>query len=255
MKTTKKLNFIEWNNGILISSIKNIDLNIILIIILDFLFYISSGYLFIFWLQRVQAKMTAFNIPTDITALGVEKAQQLVSDVKAFYFLIIASLVLLLTAIIFLMSIFKGIIWAKTTGTKTTFKLISKFLALNLIWAGFWFVVVFLVSYLVEPAAAPMAMLVAVILALYFTNTLYALFMRKQQFKSILGAIKLNIAKIHLFLLPYSAIGLLLFIIVRLLSLFKFQYSSILLGLVLIVYAAAVRYYVSNLVYEIEKLK
>lgn len=255
MKTAKKPNFIEWNNGIFMSSLKQINLDIVMIAIIDALFYLISGYLVVFWLQRIQAKMAAFNIPTDITSLGVERAQQLVKEVKAFYFLIIASLILVLIAIIFLMSIFKSVIWAKTTKTKITIKLVSKFLALNLLWTGFWFIVVFLISYLVEPAAAPIAMIIAIILALYFTNTIYAIFMKKPHFKSILDAIKLNIAKIHLFLLPYLAIGLLLFVIVKLLSLFKFQYSSILLGSILIAYAAAVRYYVSSLVYAAEKPK
>ena len=254
MKKAKKLDFLGWNNSIFMSSLKQINLNIVLIAIIDALFYLISGYLVIFWMQRMQAKMAAFNIPADITALGVERARQLVKEVKTFYFLIIASLVLLLIAIIFLMSIFKGIIWAKTTGTKTTFKLISKFLALNLVWTSFWFIVVFLISYLVEPAAAPMAMLIAIILGLYFTNTLYALFMKKQQFKSIIHALKLNISKIHLFLLPCISIGFLFYIVLRASSLIKSAYSQIIAGIIIIFLIAFIRYYISNLVYEIDKL-
>jgi len=249
----KKSNFIEWNNNIFISSIKKIDLNIILIVILDTLFYLLSGYFVIFWLQRIQAKMASFSLPTDIISLGPEKAQQLVSEVKTFYYLIILSFVLLLIAVIFLASILKGIIWAKTINTKITFKLISKFLGLNLIWMGFWLVLVILISLLVEPASAPKFIIIAMTLGLYFTNTLYALFMKKPEFKSIFYAIKLNITKIHLFLLPYTIIALTLFIIVRLVSLLKFQYSNILLGLILIIYAAIARYYVSALVLDIKK--
>ena len=133
----KKSNFIDWNNKIFISSLKKIDLNIIPIILLDALFYFLSGYIFIFWLQRIQAKMAAFNLPQDLASLGYEKTQELAQEARAFYFLLIFSFIVLLIAIIFLASILKGIIWAKTTKTKITLGLISKFLGLNLIWMGF----------------------------------------------------------------------------------------------------------------------
>ncbi|MBI2659040.1 hypothetical protein HYX05_02995 [Candidatus Woesearchaeota archaeon] len=256
MKKTKKLDFLGWNSNILISSLKQINLNIVLIVIIDALFYLISGYLVIFWLQRVQAKMAAFNIPADITSLGVEKAQQLVSDVKAFYYLIILSFIIILIAIIFLASLLKGIIWARITKTKISFALISRFLGLNLIWMSFWFTLVFLISLFVQPTSALTFMLITIILGLYFSNTLYTIFMKKQGisgikytvklnikkassssihdllvatklasidflntlkqiqiFTSIRDTIKLNITKIHMFLLPYAVISLLLLII------------------------------------------
>ena len=242
--------------------------------------------------------METFNLPTDIISLGSERAQQLVSEVKTFYFLIIFSFILLLLAIIFLASIVKGIIWAKTTRTKISFALISKFLALNLIWMGFWFVLIFLISWLVDPSFAPIIMVGAIFLGVYFTNTLYTLFMNKQKigtikysvklpakkteispaydmlvatrlaaidflntlkqiqiFTSIRDTFKINILKIHLFLLPYAIVSLLFYIILKLTSLIKFKYSTILLVLVMVIYAALVRYYISTLILEIEGTK
>ena len=149
----------------------------------------------------------------------------------------------------------KGIAWAKTTKTKITFALLLKFLTLNLIWMGFWFVLVILVSVLVEPASAPAFMITAIILGLYFTNTLYTLFMKKPSLKQIFNAIKLNIAKLHLFFIPYAVIFLLLFILVQLSKLWKFNYSVFLFGLIMVIYAALIRYYVSTLAAEIEKIK
>src|SRR3989338_3931585 len=124
----KSQNFLEWNNDVFISSMKKIDANIILTVILDTLFYAISGYIVIFWLQRLQDKIQAFNLPSDVMSLGREGARQLVSDEKSFYFLIIFSFILVLLIIIFLASILKGIIWAKTAGAKISFRLISKFL-------------------------------------------------------------------------------------------------------------------------------
>lgn len=250
-----KTNFLDWNKEILISSIRKINLNIILIIILDTVFYFLSGFLFIAWFQRIQTKIFSFNIPTDVVSLGYDGAQQLIGEARMFYYLMLGSLILLLVAIIFLASILKGIIWAKTTNTKININLISRFFGLNLIWMGFWFVLVILISLLIEPRSAPMFMIITIILGIYFTNTLYTIFMKEQKLKSITDAIKLNILKIHMFLLPYAVIFMLLFIILRLGNLLKFQYSSILIGLFVIVYLAIVRYYSSTLVLEVKDLK
>jgi len=254
-RETAKFNFFDWNNKILVSSFRKIGLNILLIIVLDFLFYSLSGYLIIFWLQKIQQKMAAFNLPTDIASLGYSKMQQLANEANAFYRMVILSFILILIILIFLASILKGVIWAKTTNTKISFRLISKFLALNLIWMGFWFALIILISLLAEPASAPAFMVTAIIAGLYFTNTLYPIFMKKPHLKSIFSAVKLNIAKIHLFLLPYAVIMLLLYLLVQLGRLLAFSYSSLLTGVILIIYAAAVRYYVSALAAEVEKIR
>ena len=253
MKKIKQFNFLEWNNHVLASSMKKIDLSIFLAIVLDALFYLLSGYLAIFWLQRIQAKLAGFNLPSDVTAIGVEKTQQLVADAKAFYFLLIFSFLLLLTAIIFLASVLKGIIWARTTKTKISFALISKFLGLNLIWMGFWFAAVFLVSWLAEPAMVLILMAILAILGLYFTNALYTIFMKEQKISSIIRAVKLGVTKVHLFLLPYAVILLLFFVIVSIIRFVNTGYPQILAGLAIIAYFAAVRYYASTLALEAEK--
>lgn len=252
-----KFNFVEWNNIILMNSFKKIDFSILLVVILDVLFYFLSGYFVVYWLQRIQAKVSTIALPSpeQLVSLGYEKAQQVLKDAKMFYYLIIFSFILLLIVVIFLASISKGIIWAKTTKTKISFALISRFLTLNLMWMSFWFVLVILISLLVQPASAPTFMLIVVILGLYFTNTLYTIFMKEQKFNSIIKAIKLNIAKVHLFLLPYLVILALLYVLSKLFGLVKFQYSSILFGAAILIYAAIVRYYVSTLVLEAEKLE
>ena len=252
--TKHKQSFWEWNNIILINSLKKINLNIILIIILDLLFYISSGYLIILWLQRIQAKLALFNLPSDVASLGYEKAQQVLAETKSFYYLLIFSFVLLIIAVIFLASILKGIIWAKTTDTKVSFALISKFLGLNIIWMGFWLLLMLLIAYFIQIQLVSIFMTAAMILGIYFTNTLYTIFMKGQKFEAILAAIKLNITKIHLFLVPYIILFLLLFIIRSLFKLLQFEYLAVIAGIIVVIYAAVARYYTSNLVLEIEKI-
>lgn len=255
MHEKKSKNFLEWNRRIFISSAKKIDLSIIPIIILDAVFYFSAGFLAVEWLQRIQAKMAAFNIPAGIISLGPERAQQLAGEVKAFYYLAVLSFALLLIAIIFLASIIKGAIWAKTTGTKITLKLISKFFGLNLVWMGFWIILAVMISRFADIASVPAFMAVTIILGLYFTNTLYTIFMKGQKFNSIASALKLNILKIRMFLLPYAVFFLLLYAAVKTGSLIYFRHSQILLGFAALIYFAAARYYFSALVLEIERQK
>ncbi len=247
-----KKNYLEWNNEVFTSSIKNIDLNIIFNIFLDIIFYVLSGFLVFFWFRRIQEKMLAFNLPPDITALGLEQATQLAADAKSFYYLIIFSFILLIIAIIFLASILKGIIWAKTTKTKISFNLISKFLGLNLIWVGFWIILILLISVFVQLQLVMIFMAALIIIALYFTNTLYTIFMKEQSFKAIPKSIKLNIAKIRLFLLPYIIIFLVFFIVAKLSSYLTFKYAQVLIGIIVLFYIAFLRYYTSTLVLAVQ---
>ena len=252
---TANYNFFEWNYSVLISSLKKIDLNIILIVILDIVFYFLSGYLIIFWLERLQPMIASINLPQDVVSLGYERGRQLLSQVRTFYYLVVLSFIFLLLAIIFLISILKGIIWAKITNTKVTFILISKFLGLNLIWMSFWFLLVFMIAKFIEPSLAPKFILAIIILGLYFTNTLYTIFMKEQKLKSIISGIVLNIKKIHLFLLPYTLIFLVFYIITKLRALLKFKYSILLISLIFVLYAAVLRYYVSTLILQTTKFK
>ena len=181
IQKNQKSNFLDWNNKILLNSAKKIDLNIIPIVILDALFYFLSGYLAVFWFRRIQEKIAAFNLPADMVSLGYKKINQLAADGISFYYLIIFSFILLLIVIILLAGILKGIIWAKTTKTKISLALISKFLGLNLVWMGFWFLLIFLISLLVQPQSVPIFMTITLILGIYFTNTLYTVFMKEQK--------------------------------------------------------------------------
>lgn len=250
MKNQQK-NFLEWNQNILANSLKKTDKNIFLIVFLDIMFYFLAGILISFWLQRVQSKIASFNLP-DVSSLSPGAAQQLLGEMKNFYYLIILSFVLLILIVIFLASIFKGIIWAKTTRTRITFELISRFLGLNLIWMSFWFALLILILMFFEPSSVLLFVIVAIIISAFLTNALYTLFMKKQKIKVIIDAVKLSFAKIHLFLLPYAIMLLLLYIITKLTSILHFDYSNIIANVILLVYIAVVRYYASALVLEVE---
>lgn len=286
MKKLKKASFMEWNKNVLVSSLKKVNLGIIPIVILDALFYFISGCLAVFWLLGLQAKMMSISIPSNIISLGYEKAQQIANEAQSFYYLTIFSFILLVLAIIFVASILKGIIWAKTTGTKVTLRLISKFLLLNLMLMGFIFFLIFLASLIAEPASANLAMIIIIASGIYFTNAVYTVFMKQQSLKSVPEALRLGIAKIHFFAAPYilffalmfavvylsnlAGIGeMVFFVVARLYSLlgidilaaqlFRVQIAQIVLAAsffanpLLLLSFAFFRHYISALVFELRK--
>ena len=249
----KKQNFLDWNYKILLDSLGKIDFSIILIAVLDALFYLSSIFPYLYWFKSINAKQESLRLPADPSLLPINELQKLVAEGQTFFYFLVFSSILVTLIIILLASIIKGIIWAKTTRTKITLKLISKFFILNLAWMGFWFLVIAAIAYFVETYSVNLFSRIAIFLAIYFTGTLYSLFMKEQKFKSIIDAIKLNIAKIHLFVLPYALISLVLYITIKLTALLTFQYASFVSSTIILLYLAFVRYYVSELVFGIEK--
>ncbi|MBI1935740.1 hypothetical protein HYS31_04845 [Candidatus Woesearchaeota archaeon] len=255
MKKQKNTNFLEWNRNILLSSIKKINTSFILIIALDALFYALAGLLAYFWLQRVQLKILSFNVPQNLASLGYEQVQAVAKSAQMLYVFLIASFILLVVAIIFLASISKGIIWARTIGAKPTLKLISKFLGLNLIWMTFWIGLAISASILLNPESVPAFLAAMLFIALYFTNTLYTLFIKTGRFSSLKDAIKFNIIKARMLALPYALVFAIFYLLGFAANLASFRYSSILFSLILITYTAWVRHYASSLVLELEKPK
>lgn len=291
MQKSKKPNFLSWNINVLLSSLKKIRLkDIALILFLDALLYIFSGYIFLFWLRRISEKMESVYLPSDLASAGIENVQQAAKDTQSFYYIVIFSLLLLIAAIIFLSSIIKGAIWARTVGAKITSKLISKFFMLNFLWLGFWLLLMLLILLLVEEEFIKSFMLGALMLSAYFTGILYAVFMRSQKIMSFANALKLGASKIHIFALPYLFIlgffylALLLgnlakidyytlSALIKAYSAFGFDFSSalevvapqanflivliisLLANPFLLVSAAISRYYVSALVMELSKPK
>ena len=244
----------EWNGRVLADSLKKVDLNILLIVFLDALFYALSGLLIYYWFSRVKDKLVSFNIPADFISLGYQR-QDIVNEVRIFYIVLIVSFILLLAAIIFLASVLKGIIWAKTTKTRITFALISRFLVLNLSWMGFWFIFILVLSILFKPSVSAVVIFPSIIISLYLSNTLYTLFMKDQKLRVIWKSVRISTAKAHMFFLPYAALGMILFILIKVNAMLNFRYSQAIIASALIILAAFARYFHSGLVFALEKEK
>lgn len=260
MEKNRKTGFLEWNNSILLDSFKNIDLGIIFIIILDAAFYLLATLSYFLWDRFMKAKAAAISLPSDpnelvnlISSLGPEKSQLIASQVKSYFFMLVFSFILLILLIIFLASIFKSLIWATIAKTRITLKFISSFLLLNLIWMGFWVLMIFLISYLMQPASVPIFLIISFVLSIYFTNIIYPHFLQSHKIGTLGRSLKLGIAKFRLFILPAILVFLNFFILLWLTGKLRFDYGFLVGNLVLITYAAWVRYYAYELVTGIEK--
>ena len=244
----------------MLNAFKKIDLNLILIVILDAAFYLSVALSYFLWDKFMKVKAAAVNLPSNpnelasvIASLAPQKAEQIASQMKSYFFLLVFSFIVLIILIIFLASIFKSIIWAKAAKTKITLKFMSGFLLLNLVWMGFWAIILFLISYLMQPESVQLFLLISLALAIYFTNIIYPAYLQNHTLKSIGKSLKLGITKIHLFILPTILIFLILFILLWLISHLRFNYAFILGSLVLVIYAALVRYYAYELTIEAQR--
>ncbi len=244
----KKTSFMDFNNDVFASSMKKIDWSIFLILLLDIAFYASVFFLFSLWFTRINSAVNNFQMPNDPVSIGKDGLEKLTSGARALYITMILSFVLLLAAIIFLASIFKGIIWAMTTKTKISLNLISKFLILNLIWMGFWFLIFFLILKMVEPHLVYPLALASLAIALYLTNTIYTIFMKSRSLKSMIQAIRLNVMKIHYFAIPYASFLLLIFIVLQIGAIVKTAYWPAINLLIILSLTAVFRHYVSTLV-------
>ena len=74
-----------------------------------------------------------------------------------------------------------------------------------------------------------------------------------QGLDAIAKSIKLSFSRVHLLLLPYMVISLLAFIITKFFTILKFNYSGLMLAVVMLAYAAVIRYYVSELILKSDK--
>jgi hypothetical protein len=204
-KTKKNLNFISLHQKALKDSFKRIDLSFIWIIIADMLFYLASGYLIIFWLQRIQDKIQSFNLPSNIDAVSAQASQQLGDQIVQLNLTIRVSAVLLVVAVIFLAAIIKGFVWSRTSKTKFNFNFLSRFLVLNLIWMGILSALVYLVLFFIKSGLVFLFLIAILPLYSYLTYGVYGNFMKRQRFSESFSSIRISFRKIHYFIVPFIA--------------------------------------------------
>lgn len=249
----KKEGYFKKNYRIFRDSFKKIDLRIFQIIFFDLVFYSLIPLIAITTFKMIESKAKTINLPMSLLQLETENAEKLLSDLTGFYFLLIATVILILLTIIIDWSIFKGLAWGFTVKRKFNFKFFLRFFLLNLAWLGIFIILIFLFAFAFKQELLPIYMSILLIVWIYFTNIIYALFTKKGDLKSIKKAFKLGFTKVHYFILPYTVLLVILLIIYFIMSLITFLPYGIGLALIILIllfYFAWARFYIVDVVSE-----
>jgi hypothetical protein len=187
--------------------------------------------------------------------LNQQAANTLLTSVKGMFSFLVISMILFAIIIIISWTLFKGLIWTITTNKKFSTEFFMKFLKLNLIWLPAWFLLMFLFALIIKPTIAPIYMLITLVIAFYFTNILYPLFLKTNKIKVIKESFRLGIKKIHQFIMPYTIIIVLFFIISKSYNLITLNIDAnqnIFFGII-IIFIAWLRYYFVEIVGSLSK--
>ena len=250
-----KNNFIKQNYILFINSFKRINLKFFLILAFDILFYFIFMQIGNLFLKMIEKKAANVDLTQNLLGLNQQAAASLLGSVRGFFFFLIFTAILFLVLIAVNWSIFKGLIWTTTANKKFNFSFLKKFFLLNLIWLPFWFLLIFLFAIITKPATAPKFMIILLVIAFYFTNILYPLFLKDNKISKIKEAFKFGIKKIHHFIVPYAVIGALFYVISKAYGLISANIGlnpNVFFGLMLI-YVVWLRYYFVEIVYSLHK--
>ena len=246
----EKNNFVKQNYHIFVNSFKRINLKIFLILLFDILFYFVFMQVGNFFIKALEQKASNVDLTQNLLGLSQQSATQLLSSVRGVFFFLILSAIIFIILMTINWSFFKGWIWSITTNKKFNLKFFKKFFLLNIIWLPTWFILIFLFAIIIKPQTAAIFMLITLIIAFYFTNILYPLFLKNNKISVIKEAFKLGIKKIHHFVVPYLIIIILLLTISRIYSLITLNIyinPNIFFG-VLLIFVAWLRYYFVEIV-------
>jgi len=250
-----KSSFITQNYLLFINSFKRINLKFFLILAYDIVFYFVFMQIGNFFLKIIEKKSANVDLTQNLLGLNQQAAAGLLGSVRGFFFFLVFSAILFLVLMAINWSVFKGLIWTTAASKKFNFAFFKRFLLLNLIWLPSWFLLIFLFAVIIEPAAAPIFMAIALIMAFYFTNILYPLFLKESRISKIKDAFKLGIRKFHHFIVPYAII-IILFLIFS--NIYGFVIGNVNLNqnigiALLLVFVAWTRYYFIEVVYSLHK--
>jgi len=250
----KKEGYFKKSYSIFLDSFKKIDLKIFPIVFLDLVFYSLAPLIAITTFKIIQDKALALTLPQNLLQVGAENADKLLADLRGFYFLLIAMLILMSITIILDWSIFKGLAWGLTIKRKFNFKFFLRFFLLNLPWLGSFIILIFLFAFAFKQASLPIYMLILLIIWIYFTNIIYTLFIKNPNLKSIKKAFKLAFTKFHYFILPYTVLLIILimiYLVMNLTILLPFGIGFTIMILMLLFYLAWARFYIVDVIESI----
>jgi len=219
----------------------------ILCIVLSWLSLVVFGKL----TQNIMLTLSQLNLQgiTDINL--IENQAEILASAMNSLFIYLAGLLIVLFIICILT---RTLVWNTILNKKITAKYIGKFILLNLIWL-LWMIPFMLILMTKNPYWIIGLTVLLGILFVHFTFILYTIFTKEVKIgRSLKLCFKLGIAKIHLFLIPLLFAILTFILISIVLALInKLFASGIVTILLLLMFAAWLRFYCSSVALRIAK--
>jgi hypothetical protein len=250
----KKEDYLEKNYRLFLASFRKIDIRIFLIVFFDLVFYFLVPLIIAGTFNVLQKRAMAIKLPQTLLQLGAENAEKVVAELRAFLFLLVAMLVLMVVVIILDWTIFKGLAWCLTLKKKLNLRFFLRFFLLNLLWLGLFAALVVLFAIIFKESIVPIHIILLGLLWMYFTNIMYVFFVKKESVKSIKKAFKVAFTKAHCFILPYAVLAVLLLAIVfiaNLLASLPYAVGLAITTLLMLLYLAWARFYIVEVVESI----
>jgi len=245
-----KMKFLKFNQDILAATIRKLDLKILLIIIIDFIFYGLAYLSSQFWFNQIKLKYDLVSAQPNL--LSEAAIRTLFYETQGFYFFLIYSLIFLIISIFIFSAIAKGLIWALTARTKITIKYLLRFTLLKLLW-NLLFLAIIVFSFIVLTRnAAIILTLISLAAAYYFSNIIYPLFTKINKLYIIKEGVSLGLRKFHMMLLPYAIIIITGLLMRKIYFISTSRYWVVFTSIITLIYLAVNRYYLSTLTFELE---
>ncbi|MCK4521583.1 MAG: hypothetical protein KAU20_03340 [Nanoarchaeota archaeon] len=254
-----KQNYLKKTWDLLKESFKEMDIRkVIFIVLYDLLFFSIIFFSFFIFGRILKNKALQMqDLPLQkITMLPKEELESILGVMQHFLFALIAGLVIVLLIVFISMCLFKGLIWCSTLKKKFNIKFYLKFLVLNLLWFLIWLIPTILLAILMKRELIVFLIIVVIPFLMHFTNLLYISFIKNNRLNAIKDAFRTGSKKIHLFLVPYAIIIILFIVISQLYWIYKFlpsNVSGLITGLIILVFMAWSRVYLSLVVKGAEK--
>jgi hypothetical protein len=202
--------------------INALNKNLLIIVLFDALFWLVffvTAYFSNSLFEKTAKSFLGFDPKSTISSLDMTKVQAATSSIKTFF--IVLGLIALGFIILNLLaySLSRCFIWFTLLKKKFNLKLFMKFLGFNSMWWVLWAVIFVFLVLKREPEILPLFAGALIILYIHTSTVAHYYLTKTNKVKeSFMKAFAIAYGKLHLFILPYSFILLVYFILSKIIT-------------------------------------
>ncbi len=251
------LSYAKSTIAIFPTSLKSAGWRLAPLAFLDFLFYFGCYWVLRFAFQALKQKYAAIPFPETLNGISPEQAALLLGQAKSFVYGVIGGILLVFVGIILLWTLLKTLIWALTLKQRPTSVHFWKFFLFGAIWTSFWLTLFAFLAYLANLLQLKFLLFTLIALFIILGNSILTLFTMEPTWKAVKRGFSLTFTKLHYLALPYFTLFSLYVISMKLLGLIPGAKIKIFLLAFTLLFIAASRAYLAQLILaiDLEKFK